>query len=104
MPDVIGRSTVPPDASGILQAISRIGYQLQEALADLIDNSIDAGARNVLVRFFRDGDRLTDIAVVDDGAGMDEETLEEAMRFGSRLKKRGADLSKYGMGLKAASL
>jgi hypothetical protein len=103
-PDVIGRSTVEPDAAGILQAISRIGYQLQEALADLIDNSIDAGASNVLVRFFRDGDRLTDLAVVDDGSGMSGATLEEAMRFGSRTKKGTGDLGKYGMGLKSASL
>ena len=103
-PEVIGRSTLEPDASGVLQAISRIGYQLQEALADLIDNSIDAGAKNVLIRFFRDGDRLTDLAVVDDGSGMSEATLEEAMRFGSRVRKRGADLGKYGMGMKSASL
>src|SRR5437763_1879251 len=96
-PSVVGRSTVAPDATGVLQAISRIGYQLQEAFADLIDNSIDAGARNVRVRFFRDGDRLTAIAVADDGSGMDEGTLEEAMRFGSKIKKAEGDLGKYGM-------
>jgi hypothetical protein len=103
-PKAISRSTLPPDAGGILLAISRIGYQLQEALADLVDNSIDAGATTVLIRFFRNGDRLTDLALVDNGRGMDEATLEEAMRFGSRIKKTGRDLGKYGMGLKAASL
>ncbi len=103
-PEVIGRATIEPDAAGVLQAISRIGYRLEEALADLIDNSIDAKAKKVLIRFFRDGDRLTDLAVVDDGDGMPETTLEEAMRFGSRIKKGAAELGKYGMGMKSASL
>ena len=90
-PKVVSRATVEPDAGGVLQAISRIGYRIQEALADLIDNSIDAEAGKVLVRFFRDGERLTNLAVVDDGRGMSEKELEEAMRFGSRTKK-GAGL------------
>jgi hypothetical protein len=103
-PKVVGRATVEPDAAGILQAISRIGYQLQDALADLIDNSIDAETSKVLIRFFRDGDRLTDLAVVDDGHGMSENELAEAMRFGSRTKKGANELGKYGMGMKSASL
>lgn len=102
-PRVVGRTTLEPDPQGMFQAISRIGYQIQESLADLIDNSIDAKASRVLIRFFRDGDRLTDLAVVDDGHGMSERTLDEAMRFGSRTKKGSGELGKYGMGMKSAS-
>jgi Histidine kinase-, DNA gyrase B-, and HSP90-like ATPase len=101
---VIGRDTLKPDAAGVLRAISRIGYRLPEAIADLVDNSIDARAATVLIRFFRSGEDLTAIAVVDDGSGMDEKTLHEAMRFGSRTPFGHSDLGKYGMGLKSASL
>lgn len=101
--EVTGRTTLEPDPQGMFQAISRIGYQIQESLADLIDNSIDAEATKVLVRFFRDGDRLTDLAVVDNGNGMSAAELQEAMRFGSRNKKASGELGKYGMGMKSAS-
>lgn len=102
-PGVTGRTTLEPDPQGMFQAISRIGYQIQESLADLIDNSIDAKATRVLVRFFRDGDRLTDLAVVDNGNGMNAAELKEAMRFGSKNKKGTGELGKYGMGMKSAS-
>ena len=102
-PEVTARTTLEPDPQGMFQAISRIGYQIQESLADLIDNSIDAGATKVLVRFFRDGDRLTDLAVVDNGDGMSPTGLQEAMRFGSKNKKGSGELGKYGMGMKSAS-
>ena len=102
--EVVGRATLQPDAAGVLRAISRIGYRLPEAIADLVDNSVDAKSKNVLIRFFRTGDDLTAIGVVDDGDGMDEKTLTEAMRFGSRAKHLASDLGKYGMGLKSASL
>lgn len=100
---VTGRTTLEPDPQGMFQAISRIGYQIHESLADLIDNSIDAKATKVLVRFFRDGDRWTDLAVVDNGNGMSGIELQEAMRFGSRKKKGSGELGKYGMGMKSAS-
>jgi hypothetical protein len=102
-PDVTDRTTLEPDPQGMFQAVSRIGYQIQESLADLIDNSIDAEATKVLIRFFRDGDRLTDLAVVDNGNGMTSAELQEAMRFGSKNKKGSSELGKYGMGLKSAS-
>jgi hypothetical protein len=101
---VVARAELKPDAAGVLQAISRIGYTLREAVADLVDNSVDAGARTVLIRFFRDGDQLRSLALIDDGRGMTAHELEEAMRFGSRTKKTNKDLGKYGMGLKSASL
>jgi hypothetical protein len=82
------------------------GYDLETAVADIIDNSITAGARTVQIIISEEG-RSSWIAIADDGAGMDETTLLRAMTFGginpsdSRDPK---DLGRFGLGLKTASL
>ncbi len=43
---------IPPDPKGAALGMQRIGYSLEEAVADLVDNSIDASASSILVRFF----------------------------------------------------
>ena len=81
------------------------GYSLPTAIADLVDNSISAGARNVEVEFDWEGPASV-IRVADDGRGMDEKALIEAMRLGSRspLEVRSADdLGRFGLGLKSAA-
>lgn len=93
----------PHDPRGILNALSRIGYSMSEAVSDLLDNSIDACARTVLIRLWHDGERLSGVSIVDDGLGMSEEVLDEAMRFASQLPHKDADLGKFGLGLKSAS-
>jgi hypothetical protein len=100
---VAGTSVILPDAGGVLTALARIGYDLEVALADLVDNSIDASARNILIRFFRTTDRITSLAVVDDGQGIMPSEIDEAMGFGADTGKSDRDLGKYGMGLKSAS-
>lgn len=100
---VSGTSVILPDAGGVLTALSRIGYDLEVALADLVDNSIDAGARNILIRFLRSTDRITGLAVVDDGGGINRADIDDAMGFGAYTGKDDRDLGKYGMGLKSAS-
>ena len=94
---------LPPDPRGTAQALQRIGYNLEDALADLIDNSIDAQARNVLIRFLRDTKRITKVAIIDDGLGMDEDKLHRAMQYGVQVPHGSKDLGKYGVGLKTAS-
>ena len=42
---------VPPDPSGTIESLSALGYTLDTAIADLIDNSLDAGASRAEVRF-----------------------------------------------------
>ena len=100
---VTGRRKLPPDDRGVFRLASNIGYGLAESVSDLVDNSVDAGARNVLVRVYQEAGRLTQLAVVDDGDGMDADSLVEAMRIGSTTKGPES-LGKYGIGLKAASL
>ena len=93
-----------PDAGRLITALRQIGYSLEQAIADLVDNSINAGARTVLIRFLHDGESITAVALVDDGEGMSEAGLYDAMRFGSRESSVTGTLGKFGMGLKLASL
>jgi anti-sigma regulatory factor (Ser/Thr protein kinase) len=89
----------------MIESLRAFGYSTQSAIADLIDNSISAGARNVWVTFLWDGDN-SHVIVRDDGRGMDPAALRNAMRPGSRnpLEERDAgDLGRFGLGLKTAS-
>lgn len=98
-----GVKQILPDAEGVFDAIGRIGYEFEHAIADLVDNSIDAEAKNILVRFIHDGRAVQSVAVIDDGHGMTGDQLDRAMAFGARTGKGETDLGKYGMGLKSAS-
>ena len=100
----VGADPNPPDAGGTVDALSRIGYSLEQALADIIDNSVDAGAADILIRFYRDAKLVRRIVIVDNGSGMTDDVLREAMRFGARQAHKRSDLGKYGIGLKTASL
>ena len=93
-----------PDAGRLITALRQIGYSLEQAIADLVDNSINAGATTVLIRFLHDGESIKAVALVDDGSGMSEPELHNAMRFGSRESAVTGTLGKFGMGLKLASL
>lgn len=94
-----------PSAAALIEAMRDIGYSLETALADIIDNAITAGASRI--------DLLHDtsasepyIAIVDNGHGMDRAELLDAMRPGSRNPlhtRRAEDLGRFGLGLKTAS-
>ena len=82
-----------------------IGYSFESALADIIDNSISAGAKNIDVRFSPHGSPY--VVVIDDGCGILPHNLKDAMRHGSsdpRLRRSHTDLGRFGLGLKTASL
>lgn len=98
-----GTRQILPDSEGVFDAVARIGYEFEHAVADLVDNSIDAGARNVLIRFIHDGKAVRSVAVIDDGRGMSDQVIDQAMAFGARTGKGKDSLGKYGMGLKAAT-
>ena len=89
----------------MIEALRGLGYSTATALADIIDNSITAGAKNVDLTFFWNGGN-SHITIQDDGKGMDEAELDRAMRLGeqSPLDARdGNDLGRFGLGLKTAS-
>jgi hypothetical protein len=82
-----------------------IGYSLETALADVIDNSITAGAKAVHMLADTAGAEAK-FAILDDGSGMTYDELIQAMRLGSQnpLEARTADdLGRFGLGLKTAS-
>lgn len=99
---VTSSRTLPPDPK-FMETIG-LNHAFETAVADLVDNSIDAKASRVLVRFVRDGDHLVALYVVDDGVGMDDETIDRAMTVGGQRSYGEADLGHFGIGLKAASL
>lgn len=94
-----------PEASSMIETFRAIGYNIETAVADIIDNSISANAKNIWVNFKWLGEE-TWLSVKDDGCGMNNEELIQAMRPGSKnpLEERSnKDLGRFGLGLKTAS-
>lgn len=85
-----------------LEALGR-NHTLEAALAELVDNSIDARAQHVLIRFVRDGRHLIRLLVVDDGVGMTGERIDVAMTVGGARAYGSDEIGRFGLGLKAAS-
>lgn len=97
--------SAPPKASAMIEALRGLGYSTATALADIVDNCIAAGAKEIKIRFFWAGEKSY-VSCLDDGEGMDASTLDRAMRLGERspLEERAAnDLGRFGLGLKTAS-
>ena len=96
---------LPPYAPTLIESTRAIGYSLETAVADIIDNSIAANAKNVDIYFFPiDG---AYIAILDNGKGMAEEEIDIAMQYGSKNpteERDKKDLGRFGLGLKTASL
>lgn len=92
-----------PSAARLTGSLRDIGYDFVSAVADLIDNSISAGATDIGVEIEFAG-MDSRILIADNGRGLDANSLVEALRFGSRRKYDLGDLGRYGLGLKTASL
>ncbi len=97
---------IPPKASALIGSLRGLGYSPETALADLIDNSITAGAATVEIDLqWNAGSPVA--AILDSGKGMDEDRLTEAMQLGGQgpdSQRDDNDLGRFGMGLKTASL
>ncbi|MCF8217085.1 MAG: ATP-binding protein [Chlorobium sp.] len=94
-----------PDAGTMIETFRSIGYSIETAIADIVDNSISAGAMNVWIDFNWAGPG-TVLSIMDDGKGMGSEEIIEAMRPGSinpLATRSGDDLGRFGLGLKTAS-
>ncbi|WP_407400789.1 ATP-binding protein [Treponema sp.] len=94
-----------PEAASMIETFRAIGYSLETAVADIIDNSITAGASHITIqRYWRGGKSV--ITIKDNGCGMSNEELVHAMRPGAQnpLEERDEkDLGRFGLGLKTAS-
>lgn len=95
---------VAPNVANFITSIRDVGYNLEIAVADIIDNSITAKAKKIEISILINP--TLKIEIFDDGYGMLEEELVEAMRLGSKspLEKRDKnDLGRFGLGLKTSS-
>lgn len=96
---------VRPDASILMESTRSIGYSLEAAIADLIDNSISALANEIDIYFIPTEEPY--IAVLDNGIGMSDLQVNNAMKYGSQnpgKQREQNDLGRFGLGLKTASL
>ena len=83
------------------------GYRLEQVVADLVDNSIDAGANQIQIAFAEEeyiGKQSHYLIVSDDGKGIAEDALSSIMDFGATRVYDELDLGKFGVGLKSSSL
>lgn len=94
-----------PNPGALVESLRSVGYSLPTAIADILDNSVTAGALNVWIEFDWKGGE-SEIRILDDGRGMTEAVLVDAMRPGSTsptAPRSGSDLGRFGLGLKTAS-
>lgn len=96
-----GTVTLPPDPQS-LDGLGR-NHSLVTALADLVDNSLDAQATHVLIRLVRQTSKLRALYVVDNGHGISPDMIDSAMTIGRRRDYGITDLGRFGLGMKAAS-
>lgn len=95
-----------PGASELFESLRAFGYDLPTALADIIDNSITAEARNIWIDMQWAGPQSR-ILIRDDGRGMTEDRLRQAMTPGSLsplAERPKEDLGRFGLGMKTASI
>ena len=100
MPDSV---VLPPQAARTIEGLRDTGYEPADALEDIVDNSISAGATEVVIRVWMTPAGEPFVTVSDNGHGMDEADLINAMTYGSAARPNPAGLGKFGLGLKTAS-
>ena len=94
-----------PFAPSLIESMRSLGYSFPSAIADLLDNSISARAKKITI--VAEPNLNPSLVIFDDGCGMNQNELYEAMRYGSSnpLEERNEDdLGRFGLGLKSASL
>jgi Histidine kinase-, DNA gyrase B-, and HSP90-like ATPase len=96
-------AAITPSAARLTDSLRDIGYEFPAAVADIVDNSVMAGATQIDVQIEFAGED-SHVSIADDGEGMTSNGLIEALRYGSRRSYGRSDLGRYGLGLKTASL
>jgi hypothetical protein len=97
------RHDVTPNPERIAESLRDTGYTLNTAVADVVDNSIAAQATKVAVELELDLKGNIRFSVSDNGIGMTEDGLINALKYGSNRRDDPSSLGKFGLGLKTAS-
>ena len=92
-----------PSAKRLIKALRDTGYSFETAIADIVDNSIAALATDIHISAFLTDTGAQVVHITDNGHGMDPDTLEDAMTYGSDEREEKQSLGKFGLGLKTAS-
>lgn len=92
-----------PSARRLIRSLRDIGYEFEEAVADIVDNSIEAESTTININLNFDGEESF-LLISDNGVGMTSSQIQEALRFGSERNYAKDDLGRFGLGLKTASL
>ena len=92
-----------PSAARLIESLRDTGYSFETAIADLVDNSIAARASHIEIQALINNDGHQIVYIADNGHGMDEDTLEDAMTYGSNERGEKRSLGKFGLGMKTAS-
>ena len=95
-----------PRVDALISSLRSVGYSLNTAVADIIDNSISAHAKKIYLYVQQEANKLPFFVCIDDGDGMTADQLYEAMRLGSHSpddQRSETDLGRFGLGLKTAS-
>ena len=96
----MGRTVdITPDKS-LIGKLGSTGYRTEQAVAELIDNAIDARLEGKVSIEVALDFRMGRITVSDDGRGMGAEALGDA--FTIARETGGAGLGRFGMGMKSA--
>lgn len=99
-----GRLQLPPHPTRLADILGSVGHTMPAAVADLVDNSITHDATLIDITFGRpDSGHGRWLAIADNGSGMSEARLAEAMRIGGQSDYSEDSLGRYGFGLKGAS-
>lgn len=92
-----------PDPLGLFKILARAGHSLPSAVADLVDNSLSHGAREISITFPNPNVGGRWMCIRDDGIGMTPSGLRDAMKIGHQRDYDDGDLGKFGYGLKGAA-
>ena len=96
-----------PSADGTLDNMKYGGIDVSEIVQELKDNCDDAGAKNIAIYILpkdKDDQKLNELVILDDGRGMAEINLLNAMILAKRHDHTSEDIGKFGVGLKNATM
>lgn len=98
-------ASAEPDPCSMIETFRAIGYSIETAVADIVDNSIAAKATSVWIDYEWKGPD-TVFSITDNGSGMSNDEIILALKPGCKNpldRREEGDLGRFGLGLKTAS-